>query len=236
MSDGLNLAVMQPYFLPYIGYFQLMAAADKFVIYDDVNFINRGWVNRNRLLLNGSAHTFTVPLRGASQNKLIFEIELVEDSKWRQKLLRTIHQSYSKATCYSTIIDLLERLIYYPTIHLDKFLLNSIQEIAKYLHLDVDIIPTSRIYNNESLKGQDRILDICRLENASDYINPIGGIELYDKPAFESRGLKLHFLQSTLTPYAQGTQEYVPWLSIVDVLMFNKPSDLQSMLIKATLV
>lgn len=235
MNGKLSLAVMQPYFLPYIGYFQLIAAADKFVIYDDVNFINRGWVNRNRLLLNGSAHTFTVPLRGASQNKLIFEIELAEDSKWRQKLLRTIHQSYSKATYYSTTIDLLERLIYYPTIHLDKFLLNSIQEIATYLYINIDIVPTSRIYNNENLKGQDRILDICRLENVSDYINPIGGLELYDKPTFESRGLKLHFLKSTLTPYAQGIEDHVPWLSIVDVLMFNKPSDLQSMLTKATL-
>lgn len=236
MNGKLSIAVMQPYFLPYIGYFQLMAAADKFIIYDDVNFINRGWVNRNRLLLNGSAHIFTVPLRGASQNKLIFEIELAEDSKWRQKLLRTIHQSYSKATCYNTIIDLLERLIYYPTIHLDKFLLNSIQEISKYLCLNIDITPTSRVYNNKNLKGQDRILDICRLENASEYINPVGGRELYDKPTFERRGLKLRFLQSTPTPYAQGIEGHVPSLSIVDILMFNKPADLKSMLTKATLI
>src|SRR5512140_19777 len=103
-----SIAIMQPYFLPYIGYFQLMAAVDKFVVFDDVNYINRGWINRNRLLLNGGAHTFTVPLRGASQNKLICDIELAEDDGWRDKLLRTISQSYAKTPCYAEVAPLME--------------------------------------------------------------------------------------------------------------------------------
>lgn len=236
MNDKRKLAIMQPYFLPYIGYFQLMAKVDKFVIFDDVNFINRGWINRNRFLLNGAAHTFTVPLRGASQNKLICEIELADEQKWRQKLLRTLYQSYCKAPCYKNVSNLLERMIDFPTILLDEFLLNSLQELAKYLTLDVDIVATSRVYKNRQLKGQDRILDICRLENASDYVNPIGGTDLYDKSEFANHDIKLHFVQSAPVRYNQNTPEHVPWLSIVDVLMFNKATDVRRLLTQATLV
>lgn len=236
MTIRVKLAVMQPYFLPYIGYFQLMQAVDKFVVFDDVNFINRGWINRNRFLINGTARTLTVPLRGASQNKLIFEIEIAEDQNWRLKFLRTIHQSYSKAPHYKATSEMLERLIHFPVINLNKFLLNSLKEIAMYLSIDVNIINTSRIYNNGNLKGQNRILDICRLENASDYINPIGGTELYDRPTFETNGLKLRFLQSVDIQYAQGTEEFHPFLSIIDVLMFNKPNDIQDLLTKVNLV
>lgn len=124
-----RLANMQPYFLPYIGYFQLMAAVDKFVIFDDVNYINRGWINRNCLLMNGKAHTFTVPLRAASQNKLICEIELLDEQHWRDKLLRTMYQAYGKAAYYKQTDGLLERVINYPTTKLDEFLLNSLCEI-----------------------------------------------------------------------------------------------------------
>jgi hypothetical protein len=217
------IAIMQPYFLPYIGYFQLMASVDKFVVFDDVNFINRGWINRNRLLLNGVAHTFTVPLRGASQNRLICEIELVDEQSWRDKLMRTIRQAYAKAPCYAQVSTLLENVINYPSIRLDEFLLNSLREIVRYLSLEVEIVSTSRIYNNAHLKGQERILDICRQERADIYINPIGGIDLYDRTHFSNQGLPLYFLRSRPISYVQGKGEHVAWLSIMDVLMFNEP-------------
>lgn len=231
-----TIAVMQPYFLPYIGYFQLMAAVDRFVVFDDVNYINRGWINRNRLLLNGIAHTFTVPLRGASQNKLICEIELVDEQGWRNKLLRTVHQAYGKAPCYAKVSALLESLINFPSVRLDEFLLNSLREVARYLALEVEIVSTSRIYKNASLKGQERILDICRQECANIYINPIGGVILYDHASFSQQGLSLYFLRSRPVSYSQGTGGHVAGLSIMDALMFHDPSVVRQLLTEMDLI
>lgn len=231
-----SIAVMQPYFLPYIGYFQLMAAVDKFVVFDDVNFINRGWINRNRLLLNGAAHHFTVPLRGASQNKLICEIELLDDAEWRKKLLRTIHHAYGKTPCYTKVSDLLERLVNYPSTRLDEFLLNSIREVVAYLAIEVEIVGTSRIYRNAHLKGQERILDICRQERADIYINSTGGVDLYDRAAFSQQWLTLHFLRSRSIRYSQGKAGYVAGLSMLDVLMFNEPATVRRLLAEFDLI
>jgi hypothetical protein len=231
-----KIAVMQPYFLPYLGYFQLMAAVDKFVVFDDVNFINRGWVNRNRLLLNGEAHVFTVPLRGASQNRLICELELADEQCWREKLLRTVQQAYGRAPCYAQVSLLLEKIINYPSVDLARFLLNGLREVSQYLCLEVEMVSTSRVYQNANLKGQERILDICRREGADAYINPIGGVELYDRTNFLEHGVRLQFLQSRTVDYVQGKGEHVPWLSIMDVLMFNKPDTVRRLLTEHDLV
>lgn len=232
----MKVAIMQPYFLPYIGYFQLLAAVNKFVVLDDVNYINRGWINRNRLLLNGVAYTFTVPLRGASQNRLICEIELDDVQGWREKLLRTIRQAYGKAPCYAQAYPLMKSLINYPSARLDEFLLNSIREVVCYLSLEVEIVSSSRIYKNAHLKGEERILDICRQEQASIYINPIGGVDLYDRASFSKQDLSLYFLRSHPVSYSQGKGEHVPWLSILDVLMFNEPSAVRRLLAERDLV
>ena len=231
-----TIAIMQPYFLPYIGYFQLLAAVDKFVLLDDVNYINRGWVNRNRLLLNGLAYTFTVPLCGASQNKLICDIELVSELKWRDKLTRTIQQAYCQAPCYARVSALIGCLVNYPSVRLDEFLLNSIRQIVNYLSLDVEIVSTSRVYQNKHMKGKDRILDICRQERADVYINAIGGETLYDPGSFLKQGIQLKFLRPRLVSYPQGKGEHIPWLSILDVLMFNEPLAVRQMLAEMDLV
>ncbi len=231
-----TIAIMQPYFLPYIGYFQLMAAVDKFIIYDDVNYINRGWINRNRLLLNGVSHTFTVPLSRASQNRLICDIEVNDEQNWRIKLLRTIQQAYGQAPYYAQVSTLLEDVINYPSIRLDEFLLNSLREVVRYLSLNVEIVSSSRCYKNAHLKGQDRILDICRQEGADIYINPIGGVELYDRNNFSTQDVSLLFLQAHPISYSQGKSEHVPWLSILDVLMFNEPNTVRQLLTVMNLI
>lgn len=231
-----TIAIMQPYFLPYIGYFQLLAAADKFIVLDDVNYINRGWVNRNRILLNGQAHTFTVPLSGASQNRFICDIKLVNERAWRDKLMRTIQQAYKKAACYPEVSALIESLINYPSLQLDEFLLNSIREIVRYLSLDVEIENTSRVYKNTHLKGQERILDICRQEQADVYINLIGGRDLYDQASFLEQDIQLYFLSPRPVSYPQGQAEHIPWLSILDLLMFNEPPAVRQLLTEMDLL
>ncbi|MGA0558486.1 WbqC family protein [Larkinella sp. VNQ87] len=226
----MTIAIMQPYFLPYIGYLQLVKAVDKFILYDDVAFINRGWINRNRLLVNGKDHLFTVPLKDASQNKRIREVELGDDPKWRAKLLKTIEQAYRKAPFYTTVYPLLEKIVNLEVRTIAELVEGSLRELNDYLGIRTEIVPSSTVYGNDDLKAQERILDICLREKASRYINPIGGQELYDRQRFASEGIELFFIQSKRVEYPQFKNEFVPWLSIADVLMFNDVPAVQQML------
>ncbi|MBO0936925.1 WbqC family protein [Fibrella sp. HMF5335] len=226
----MTLAIMQPYFLPYIGYMQLLNAVDTFVFYDDVAFINRGWVNRNRLLANGRELLFTIPLKDASQNRLINEIALSDEPKWRDKLLRTIEQSYRKAPQYAEVMPMAERIIRFQAsnqsnVSIAEYCYHSFSELTAYLGITTRLVASSSIYENSHLKAQERILDICRQEGAERYINPIGGVELYKPEPFAQLGCELRFIQSKSVPYPQlGTTEFVPWLSILDILMNNAPA------------
>lgn len=233
---GTKLAIMQPYYLPYIGYFQLISAVDKFVVFDDVSYINRGWVNRNRMLINGEPAIFTVPLCNSSQNKNISDIQILNDDRWRHKMLQTFRHSYSKACSFKQTYEVLENIIHFPSIELNAFLLNSLQTLAAYLEIKTDIIPSSAKYKNSYLKGQDRILDICLLERAKYYLNPIGGVELYHRDAFQKNQINLAFLKSREFTYFQGKQAYQPWLSIIDVLMFNSKDAVKGFLSQYDLI
>lgn len=212
---------MQPYFLPYLGYFQLIAAVDKFVVLDDVNYIRGGWINRNRLLMQGEPKLFTIPLAGASQNRRICDIELFDEDLWREKLLRTVQQAYARAPYYQKILPLLEEILHFPSLHLDSFLLNSLRQIMHYLSLQTELQPTSRLYCNHALAGEQRIIDICVREDANNYINPIGGTALYKREYFAQQDITLKFLQSRPTSYQQGKYAHISGLSIIDVLMYN---------------
>lgn len=226
----MTIAIMQPYIFPYIGYFQLINAVDKFIIYDDVNFINKGWINRNNILVGGKAHMFTIPLKEASQNKLILEISLLPGDPWRKKLLKTLQQTYFKAPNYPTVFALIEEIVTSPIETIHELNLHALQKVCKYMGIFTEIIPSSKIYCNTNLKGADRILDICKQEGANHYINPIGGMELYDKSKFEQEGIRLNFIKSVTSPYTQFQNAFVPWLSVIDVLMFNSPARVSTLL------
>jgi len=232
----MKIAIMQPYFLPYIGYFQLINAVDKFVIYDDVNYINKGWINRNNLLINGQSSLFTVPLNNASQNRKINEIALAEDKTWAAKLLKKIAFTYAKAPLSEVVFSLIEPVILLDFEHISALNIAVLKKICAYLHIQTEFIDSSSVYGNVALKGQDRILDICKLEKATHYYNPIGGVELYDQALFAQNGLKLSFIQSKRIEYPQFNHPFVPWLSIVDVLMFNPKEEVRNMLDQYTLV
>jgi len=225
-----KLAIMQPYFFPYLGFFQLMAKADKFVLYDDVNFINRGWINRNRIKLNGAAHLITVPLHDASQNKLICEIQISQDAVWKKKMLKTIAQAYARAGCFDPAFRLVEEIIAYPSNDLAAFLRNSLFKLRDYLGIETEIVESSRTYGNASLNGEARIVDICVREHAGVYINAIGGMDLYARNEFADKGLELYFVKPTLDRYAQDKTEFLPGLSIIDVIMHNDRPALRNML------
>lgn len=226
----MKLAIMQPYFLPYIGYFQLINAVDKFVIYDDVNFINKGWINRNAILAGGKAQLFTIPLKEASQNRLIRDIALSDDKVWKKKLLKTIQQSYQKAPYFAEVFPIIDRVINYDAENISDLNRNGIFEINKYIGINTEIIAHSDIYENTHLKAQNRILDICKKENAQTYINPSGGMELYDRAVFENEGIELFFIKAGLPAYNQNSQEFIAGLSIIDVLMNNSLENIHIML------
>lgn len=232
----MKLGIMQPYFLPYIGYFQLINAVDKFVILDDVNYINRGWINRNRFLVNGKMQLFTVPLIEASQNKLICEIDIVEDLKWKEKLLKTIAFSYKKALYYKEVYPLLETIILHEENNLSKYIYNSLLKICGYIGIHTDFEETSMKYKNGHLKAENKIIDICVQEGVDMYINPIGGTELYNKQYFIENKFQLNFIQSNTIEYRQFDTEFVPGLSIIDVLMFNSIDEINTMLTNYKLI
>ncbi|HEX8397609.1 MAG TPA: WbqC family protein [Pyrinomonadaceae bacterium] len=227
----MKIAVMQPYLFPYIGYFQLLNAVDKFVVFDDVNFIKKGWINRNNILVNGQKYLFTVPLKDASQNKLIKEIEIAEGD-WQKKFLKTLSQSYKKAEFFDETFALIEKTVYSGESFIAKLILGSLLLLKDALGINTEIVPSSEIYNNRELKAQDRILDICKQEKASEYVNPAGGTELYDRRNFSENGVKLFFLKPQPFTYRQFGDEFVPHLSIIDVLMFNGAAGTRELLSK----
>lgn len=227
---------MQPYFFPYIGYFQLMDATDTFIFYDDVAYIKRGWINRNRILLNGSDSLITVPCVGASQNKLINEVGVSDDGKWAGKMLTMIEHAYKKAPHYSEVLPVIEETLYGPAENIAQLAALSVEHTAQYLELDIEFKYSSKAgYNNQELRKQHRLIDICHQEGADVYINPIGGKEIYTKEMYAEKDVTLYFQQSKPIEYKQYKNEFVPWLSIIDVMMFNHKSAVQELLKMYTL-
>ncbi|MFT5214586.1 MAG: hypothetical protein ACI9WV_002317, partial [Patiriisocius sp.] len=132
----MKIAIMQPYLFPYIGYFQMINAVDHFVFYDDVNFINRGWINRNRILVNGKDTFITVPLIKASQNKKINEINLFFDEKMKKKMILTIELAYKKAPYYNQVIEIIKKIVNADISNIGEYAANSIITLCNYLKIE----------------------------------------------------------------------------------------------------
>lgn len=223
----MRAAIMQPYFFPYIGYFQLIHAVDKFVIYDDVSYIKQGWINRNRILERDKPAYFTLHTQGASQNKLINEI-LVGDNA--EKLIKTLKHNYNKAPFFQCTMPLIESLLRNKEKNLALFLAQSLKAICDCLMINTQVLISSEIKKDVSLKKDQRLIDICKTLGCDVYINPIGGRALYLPDQFEEAGIKLLFLMPSHINYRQFDNEFVSWLSILDVMMFNAKGDIYEML------
>lgn len=223
----MKLAIMQPYLFPYIGYFQLINAVDKFVIYDDVNYINKGWINRNNIIVNGRKALFTISLAKASQNKLINGIEISYNF---EKFLETLQFNYSKAAYYKNIINLVRCILSFEDKNLSRFIANSIDKIMKYIGINTELLTSSNIEKDNNLKAQYKIMAICRKLHATTFINPINGIELYNRDYFNANNIELFFIKSTFRPYPQFCSNFEPALSIIDVMMHNSPEDIKQMM------
>ena len=229
----MTVAVMQPYIFPYLGYYQLVAAVDTFVFFDDVNFIKRGWINRNQLLQNGKPYRFTIPLKKASQNRLINEIELADYTNWRNDFLNTVENCYKKAPHFLFVFSWLKDFFSTNYVYINELAIDSIKAVASLLELPVLFKHSSAInYKGEQgQNGAEKVLAICKILNADKYINPKNGVELYNRQQFLSFNKELHFINMHPITYPQfKEQTFVPNLSIIDVLMFNSIQDIQKLL------
>jgi len=217
-----RLVIMQPYLFPYIGYFQLMKAADEFVVYDNIEYTKKGWFNRNRILVNGKDCYFTFPLRKGS-DFLHVKDRFLSDT-WpeeRIKLLNRIKEAYRKAPYFSDTFSIVEEIILFDEQNLFTFTLNSLNKLKVYLNLSCTLVVSSSIPIDHTLKSEDKVIAICKERRANAYINPSGGINLYQINRFNNEGINLGFLFPSEIKYTQFNNQFVPWLSIIDVLMFN---------------
>ena len=217
----MKVAIMQPYLFPYLGYFQLINLADTFVFHNDIQFIKGGYINRNQILDRKSGSTgFTLPLKKASAYDAI-NTRILCDQNDKKKLLRQIENNYRKAPFFKTTIELLTAIILFEELNLFKYIENSIHHLAKEFKMNTQFLKSEDMPLGSS-KAQERVLKICEICEATDYINPIGGLELYDKAAFLEEGINLSFLKMGEVFYKQfEPNAFVPSLSIIDVMMFN---------------
>ncbi len=226
-----RIAIMQPYIFPYIGYFQLINAVDEFVIYDNIQFTKKGWINRNRILVNGTDDYITFPLKKDSDYLQIKDRFLADN--WaidRKKILNKIKESYRRAPFFGEVYEIIEKCILYENSNLFNFILHSLEVLNNYLDINTKIIVSSSIEIDHKLKSIDKVIAICKHQKSEIYINPIGGTCLYDKQLFHLHNLELIFLKSSPFEYNQFDNKHIPWLSIIDVLMFNCKADIQQIL------
>ena len=226
----MKIGVMQPYFMPYIGYFQLIAAVDLFVVYDNIEYTKKGWINRNRILRNGADVMITLPLKAASDKLDVLERRLADDFKPR-KLLAQIEGAYRTASFFRHSFPLIEEIVLFDDPNLFRFNLNSIEKTCAHLSITMPIRISSSFDIDHELKAQSKVLALCQAACADIYVNPIGGLTLYSKPDFLERGVELRFLRSAPFDYAQFGAPFVPWLSIIDVMMFNPPETIAALLL-----
>jgi hypothetical protein len=218
----MKIAIMQPYFMPYIGYFQLMKVADEFIVYDDIKFTKKGWINRNRILVNGSDAYITLPLKKGSDYLAVNERYLADSwTMERKKMLNRIHESYRKAPQFDAAFSVVESCILCNETNLFSFIFNVLNQVKEYLEIKTPLIISSAISGKEGLKAEEKVIDLCKMRAAHTYFNPIGGLDLYQKEHFRKEMIDLLFLQTSSYQYRQFDHEFVAYLSIIDEMMFN---------------
>ena len=227
----MKTGIMQPYFLPYLGYFQLINACDSFVVYDNIQFTKKGWIHRNRMLLNGKDMMFTLPLKNDSDYLNVDQRFLGENyEKEKAKILGQVKSSYSKALHFKTAFPIIEDIFNDSERNLFAFIFNALKKINNYLDITTPLIVSSTIDIDHSLKGKHKVIALIKKLGADTYINPIGGMELYSKDEFSENGIALQFHKMKPVVYPQFSNEFIPYLSILDVMMFNDKTTIRGFL------
>ena len=227
---------MQPYFFPYIGYFQLMNAVDKWVIFDDVQYIRHGWVNRNRVLspnIDKEWQYITVPTVKHVKTELIKNIVINNSENWQSNIINKLsYYQKIRAPYFWEVIKVVENCLTYDTDFLNDLNIKSLKMITRYVGIKFDyIISSKKDFDFSKVKNSgDWAFEITKQMAATTYVNPVGGKEIFDNNKFINEGIDLKFLKSNDIKYKQSRRKYVPWLSIIDIMMFNSPDEIKSLL------
>lgn len=232
----MNIAIMQPYLFPYIGYFQLIAAVDRFVIYDDVQWIKGGWINRNRIQIRGQPHFITIPVSAEGNLKPINQRRLAASfPEAALKIMSQLLDAYRQAPYFKSVQDMVQRCLEFDTTNASELVVHSLQEVCQYLNLQPHFIRSSELPPT-GRQGVERVIEITKGQGGRVYVNPIGGLDLYQSSQFAADGLELRFLRTLDVSYRQFRVPFIPSLSIIDVLMFNSPEQVQLLLRKFELI
>ena len=234
----MKVAINQPFTFPYIGFYQLVSEVDKFIFYDDVTYMKNSWINRNRILLNGKDHFFTIQLEKASSFKLISDTYIYSNLKTIGKTLKTFHQAYDKAPYASRVFPIIEGCFnaIREEKRISKIAFISVKSVCDFLGISTQFEFSSEKYaNTKGLGKKERLFEILRINNAADYVNLPGGTGLYSKDEFIRHGYRLHFIDRGEIVYKQFGNNFVPWLSMIDVLMFNSAEETKGLLAKRSL-
>jgi len=228
---------MQPYFLPYTGYWQLLNMVDKFVVYDNIQYTKKGWINRNNILLNNEIFLFSLPLKKNKDFLNVNERYLSDDSLTNSvKVLRQIENSYKKAPFFHKAFPLVESIFKNENANLFDYIYESIVSVCHYLDIETEIVISSSIDIDHSLKSQEKVISISKKLGVDTYVNPYGGVGLYERAAFKQEGIDLNFIIPDLKEYQQYNENFISNLSIIDVIMFNSVDDIKNQLKKYKLL
>lgn len=232
----MKVGIMQPYFLPYLGYFSLIKHTDRFILFDPVQFIHHGWIERNRILNpNGGDQYISIPLKKHSLDTLIKDIEIRNDEDWKNKIKAQLVHYKKRAPYYKETMEVLDKILEYETDSIVKMNKHALECVCEYLGIDKKF----EIYSEMNLEIEtphapdEWALNICKaLGNVEEYWNPTGGASFFDKSKYDKEGIELKFEGVHLDFYSQrrGVENFVPGLSIIDVMMFNTPEKINEML------
>lgn len=224
MKKEKTSAIMQPYLFPYIGYFNLVQESDVFVFYDDVNYIKKGRINKNNILINKQEYSFTVPIKKISQNRLIYETEISEKKIFLDNFVNQLSRSYKKAQFFNETINYIYKTFDTDSNSISKIAIESIKNFFEYIEIDKKFLISSKNFQQtKHLDKSDRLIEISKLLACKRYINTIGGLELYTKEYFSSKSIDLNFVKPNVLSYKQiNSNNFIPKLSIID-LMMNLP-------------
>ncbi|WP_292521851.1 WbqC family protein [Methanoculleus sp.] len=228
----MKIGIMQPYLFPYLGYFQLIKAVDTFVVFDDVQYIKRGWINRNQIQLNRNPYLFTFGVKKDTMTRPINQRFYAEDTYYaaRDDFLKTLSRSYRKAPYFKEVNELVTGILRYGDLNVSRFNVNALRKICDYAKINTPFILSSSLERDRGLRAQEAIIEINTILGSRCYINPIGGRELYSLEEFERNGIALKFIRMHEMTYPQFSGDFIPNLSIIDVLMFSSRDEVEGLL------
>lgn len=221
----MRLAIMQPYFFPYVGYFSLLAAVDRFVVFDPVQYIRHGWINRNRILKpdRREAQYINVPLAKHSRETKIRDIRISTIQPWKERILGQVQHYRKRAPNFLRVESMLKQCFALETDRIVDLNVHCLEVVCRNMGIEFDYLLFDELESQIGLIEQpdEWALEIAKAMGATAYVNPIGGRDIFDASKFSAAGIELEFVQNSLTEYSQGSLKFIPGLSILDLLMFN---------------